>query len=677
MFTKQFIIKPRILMLLGISVFIWSVIPDNVLASHTASQSQGSGSSNTSDQTLGQSGGSNSGGNSNSSGFTSFFDWFDGGGPGQTGAQAAAQAAAKNNAGNPGQGTGGVSTVGTGVNTRAPGFDTYAEAQRASETLARSLNISCNCNDYRPNTGGDGMGGFQGGVNIAIESNGGGSASNAPGPQPTRCNTTPNPNLVIQDILFFEVVNGVVGDAINQNLLKTGGQYQPVLQIFNLGCASTADIRFHKDEAPFGVDGSFPVRLRVDYGKNVTYEVTNYSNSVNALGAARGTNVVFPIITIPTSGLHKIEGVVDIKGSDDVGRGCTGAWGCIAERGNPTSNTREEDFTAVAPSVNLQSYLVKPHNIFSGEVPTDLRAGDRNYSGQTRRLGLFWTGTLVNLTNCTGTAVTSLGAPTLDFNGRPDPTTVSSRNSRYVSRLGTSNYDYNITEPPRGTNHVYTINCSTSDGQTVSDTIVISNNGPASPASATLSGTDCIIASGADSCASELTWDIVSAAAPNIFNDTHNQQYSTATKQTNVRYSIERGDNDIQARDGGSVLEEETVTATCAITAPWSASLGICFNPSAAASSTPLTITLTAQSKFVRMNESTRITWSMSTAIPTGFTCTLSGAGIADTPVTTATGSFVSAAIGNKSLYKISCVSATETISGDATVEVIPNIQEV
>ena len=514
---------------------------------------------------------------------------------------------------------------------------------------------------------------------VEVKPEGGDSNNNnsVPTPAPSQCNAVPNPNLMIQDIVFYEIVTGGATTRVSQNELKVNTKYQPVVQIRNVGCSATSDTRFLKNEMPFGSAGTFPVRLRVDYGNNTSYEIVNYINNVAAINAASTTEVTFPVITIPAAGLHKIEGVVDIKGSDDVGRGCTGAWGCIAERGNPTSNTRVEDFTAIAPSVNLQSYLVKPHNIFSGEVPTDLRAGDRNYSGQTRRLGLFWTGTLVNLTNCTGTAVTSLGAPTLDFNGRPDPTTVSSRNSRYVSRLGTSNYDYNITEPPRGTNHVYTINCSTSDGQTVSDTIVISNNGPASPASATLSGTDCIIASGADSCASELTWDIVSAAAPNIFNDTHNQQYSTATKQTNVRYSIERGDNDIQARDGGSVLEEVTVTATCAATAPWSASLGICFDPSAAASSTPLTITLTAQSKFVRMNESTRITWSMSTAIPTGFTCTLSGAGIADTPVTTATGSFVSAAIGNKSLYKISCVSATETISGDATVEVIPNIQEV
>ncbi len=523
------------------------------------------------------------------------------------------------------------------------------------------------------------QGPFLGSVEIKAEGGDSNNNNSVPVPTPSQCNAVPNPNLVIRDIVFMAVVNGVATTPVNQNSLKVNTQYQPVVQIRNQGCASTADTRFHKDQAPFGVDGTFPLRLRVDYGNNDSYETTEYTNNITALAAGADTTVRFPFITIPASGNHGIEGTVDVKDSEAVGRGCTaspgGNWGCITERGNPTNNTYEETFTAVAPSVNLQSYMVRPHNFFSGEVPTDFMSGNRNYAGQTRKLGLFWTGALANLTTCTGTAVTSLGVPIGDFNGRPDPTTVSSRNNRYVSRLGTANYDYNIIEPPVNTNHIYTINCAADDGTIVSDTITISNNGPAIPASAILNGDNCEIQSGRSSCPALFTWDIEGASLPRVFNDSTNEEYSNnVPSQTNILQSIARGDNTVQALDGTRVLREITVTGTCAVSAPWNSARGICYDPNSA---TPGTISVTAQSAVVRKLDTTNIRWQISSPIPSAYTCTLNGPGLVNIPITTQTGTQITQPIESTSIFSVRCDNGFTPISSEAIVEIIPEVQEV
>lgn len=80
---------------------------------------------------------------------------------------------------------------------------------------------------------------------------------------------------------------------------------------------------------------------------------------------------------------------------------------------------------------------------------------------------------------------------------------------------------------------------------------------------ATISGYGCIIPTEAVNCNGTLTWNILNASSPNIFNLTSGLQYSTDSNGSNSSQLLQRGANRILARDGSDTLNETTLTASC------------------------------------------------------------------------------------------------------------------
>ncbi|MES2967041.1 MAG: hypothetical protein V4668_04620 [Patescibacteria group bacterium] len=137
--------------------------------------------------------------------------------------------------------------------------------------------------------------------------------------------------------------------------------------------------------------------------------------------------------------------------------------------------------------------------------------------------------------------------------------------------------------------------------------------------------------------------------------------------------------NNLLRTNGKSISCGTSTTTTpgsptgCPASAPWDSARGICYDPSTA---TPGTITVTAQSTVVRKLTLTNISWQISNPIPPGYTCTLTGPGI-NIPITTQTGSRPSRPIDSTSVFTVSCDNGSTTVSGEATVEIIPQVQEV
>ena len=92
---------------------------------------------------------------------------------------------------------------------------------------------------------------------------------------------------------------------------------------------------------------------------------------------------------------------------------------------------------------------------------------------------------------------------------------------------------------------------------------------------------------------------------------------------------------------------------------------------------TPGTISVTVESAVVRKLDPTNVKWQISNPIPVGYTCTLNGPGLVNIPVTTQTGSRQTQPIDNTSIFTVRCTNGTTPVSGEATVEIIPQVQEV
>lgn len=96
---------------------------------------------------------------------------------------------------------------------------------------------------------------------------------------------------------------------------------------------------------------------------------------------------------------------------------------------------------------------------------------------------------------------------------------------------------------------------------------------------ATISATTCTIPMGSNSCNGSLTWNIVDAESPNVFNQTSGTQYSTSASGTNVPVTLVYGANNIIARNGGSTIQSTNVTIACAGIGTWDSVSGLCVDP--------------------------------------------------------------------------------------------------
>ncbi len=127
----------------------------------------------------------------------------------------------------------------------------------------------------------------------------------------------------------------------------------------------------------------------------------------------------------------------------------------------------------------------------------------------------------------------------------------------------------------------------------------------ASP-TATISASSCEIPLGANSCGIVLDWNIQSATAPNIHNDTLGVSYAAVAAGTNVPQTIAHGSHNVQARDGLVMLDEAIASAVCESGTVW--------NGTACAVVTGLGLTLTANDDTVTTTilegESVTLEWN-------------------------------------------------------------------
>jgi len=86
---------------------------------------------------------------------------------------------------------------------------------------------------------------------------------------------------------------------------------------------------------------------------------------------------------------------------------------------------------------------------------------------------------------------------------------------------------------------------------------------------ATISATNCTIASGASTCYANLTWNIENATNPNVRNTTRLMTLSTAATGVSVPRALIYGQNTIVARDSTTVLATTFAKATCASGSVW------------------------------------------------------------------------------------------------------------
>jgi len=86
---------------------------------------------------------------------------------------------------------------------------------------------------------------------------------------------------------------------------------------------------------------------------------------------------------------------------------------------------------------------------------------------------------------------------------------------------------------------------------------------------ATISATNCTIASGASTCYANLTWNIENATNPNVRNTTRLMTLSIATTGVSVPRALIYGQNTIVARDSTTVLATTFANATCASGSVW------------------------------------------------------------------------------------------------------------
>jgi hypothetical protein len=241
----------------------------------------------------------------------------------------------------------------------------------------------------------------------------------------------------------------------------------------------------------------------MDFGKDGTYEYTEYLNGVGPLQGGQILIVSLPEVTFTEAqlGSHEVKVTVDVTDAEAPGHGCSEAWGCIAESGNPTSNDRTQTITVTRPEIILGSFLVRQINRkdrdgnpdYSYLSALDTKPGDREikdviFNGSVQSNGfiaahnayikdvaLYWTGTKVDMRSCTGSTVDKNGTVINDFNGQPQRSGSRLDRRQIAIWTHTNDFDIYIDEPADDNYHLYTITCDTLAGGSVTDSILINN----------------------------------------------------------------------------------------------------------------------------------------------------------------------------------------------------------
>jgi hypothetical protein len=286
-------------------------------------------------------------------------------------------------------------------------------------------------------------------------------------PPPSSCSDG-YPNIVIDDVYFVKA-QGDNSTAMDQSQMLAGVEYVPIAVIRNDGCRSTAADDRHKDERPFGENGSFPVRLSLDLNNNGSEDAVQYKQSIGPLDSQEVVFLSMGSIVAPDAAEHLLEVTVDVTEAEAPGNGCTGDWGCVLEQGTPVTNTRTESFTTVQPNIDLGSYMYVSDDRKAYGAST-LNERDITSEPTNSDVGLYWDGTYVRYNTCTGKAVDQDGVETNDFTGQKDYQEISN------SPSNDNRNDVRITEPAPGSYHVYTIECTTDFGTKVSDILVVLND---------------------------------------------------------------------------------------------------------------------------------------------------------------------------------------------------------
>lgn len=313
-----------------------------------------------------------------------------------------------------------------------------------------------------------------GGPLFVVATGGGGGGGGGGGYTAPTCSGN-NVNLVIEDI-FFVKTGSATSTSVDQNQLIVGVSYDPIIQIKNYGCRATAENGFFINQMPYGRNGSFPSYLRVDFGKNGTYEVANFVDNQGPVAGGATIFVRFPAVPMTTPGLHKINSIVDSRVQvGSVLHGCAPVGGFITESGQPASDLLEEEFRVVRPTISLGSFLINEEDLIYSTLQTINGANLQPLRTISlgSEVGLYWTGSFINFATCTGTSVSSRGVSGTDFNGQKNTTNLSNQGILGLPVIK-EQVDSNIVEPRTpGISHTYSISCRTAGGTVVTDSLQI------------------------------------------------------------------------------------------------------------------------------------------------------------------------------------------------------------
>ena len=95
---------------------------------------------------------------------------------------------------------------------------------------------------------------------------------------------------------------------------------------------------------------------------------------------------------------------------------------------------------------------------------------------------------------------------------------------------------------------------------------------------ATLSVNPCTVSIGSNTCSGSATWDIQNSSSPSLYNDTNSLLYSTNQSGTNVSITLFYGNNDVVARNNGSIVETVPVNISCETNGIFDAGSGVCID---------------------------------------------------------------------------------------------------
>ncbi len=174
-----------------------------------------------------------------------------------------------------------------------------------------------------------------------------------------------------------------------------------------------------------------------------------------------GITVISPVVEFDTATTGRVRAYTDV--------GCGGSFGCIVG----SSDGQGLDFRVLgAPQITLGSYIIGNNTI------TDVSTRERRDVTAGQQIGLYWSGSNVDVSTCTGRVRLENGSTDNDFTAVGDTTGLTA-NQLLLIPANTSRIDSTITEPTTQY-RTYTITCGVAGGgDTVSDSIILSN-GPLS-----------------------------------------------------------------------------------------------------------------------------------------------------------------------------------------------------